>query len=152
MLVTGLAAAAFWSVRAGPLQAWRIDRDLRQAVVQWERAGAPLDRLPHMTDGAPERDVAFVGASRHLLVTVGVGPCDEGLQVRAVESDHGVALLAHARPGRGSCTSQLVFTTVPVTLSRPVGQRQVFNGSSGQALQRTDAPVPAAAGWHTSVA
>ena len=137
LVALGLGVA-FWSVRAGPLQGWRIERDMRQAVTQWERAGAPLHRLPRVTDGVLEQEVTLVDAGPHLLLHVGGGPCDEHPEVRAVESDRGVALLVLRRTRGGPCTAQLIRKTVEVELASPVGQRQVFDGSSGRPLPGAD--------------
>lgn len=137
LLAFALSVVAFWTWRAGPLAAYRMERDLSQAVQEWERAGAPRDALPFMTDGAPLPVLAYGANARSVSVTVGGGRCDESREVRVVESARGVALLALGTRSDRACLGDLVPVTLDVVLAVPVGDRLVFDGAHGVLLPRT---------------
>ncbi|MFD7262244.1 hypothetical protein [Streptomyces sp. NPDC059874] len=74
-------------------------------------------------------------------VTAGHGACDGGVAVDVLEGTDVVVLAGRILPGEETgpgvaCAAVMLEQTVPVTLTRPVGERVVIDSESGAPLQK----------------
>lgn len=127
--------AAAWEGSAA-LRQWRGGHHRPEPPI------APLDTFDHGTaplfgHSARSADTAS------FTVTAGHGSCDAGVAVDVLEGAGTVVLAGRIlvrtdlEPGAG-CDAMMHVATVPVTLSRPVGDRVLLDAASGAPLEFRD--------------
>ncbi|WP_199547178.1 hypothetical protein [Streptomyces sp. N35] len=107
---------------------------IRAAVAPDAIAKTPIAPAPHRSDDLmPLQSLKSVARDgRSLTVFAGHGACDDGPEVRALETGDSVVLTASVR-GRddGPCTSQLLTAEVTVKLKQPLGERVLLDAFAG---------------------
>ncbi|MCX4781243.1 hypothetical protein [Streptomyces sp. NBC_01264] len=120
----------------------------RVAVAKAERAEPPIPPMRSLDDSTSElfgHDAADPAATA-FTVDAGHGACDGGVAVEVLEGADTVVLggriLPGKKPGKGEgCPLIMLKATVPVTLTRPLGNRVLIDAVSGAALGRSGGAV-----------
>jgi hypothetical protein len=137
VLLSALAVGA-WAYFLGPFDGeWRLERKVANAHRKWEAAGHDASRLPVTPASratAIER-LRIAADGRRLTATITVGQGTKTAKIRAVESPHGVALVAMTTSDGGSYPSIGVPKDVTVLLDDPIAERLVYDATTGQRLR-----------------
>ncbi|MFD0559797.1 hypothetical protein FB566_0449 [Stackebrandtia endophytica] len=155
LTITDMTATSttVWSNRgAVKVPAWEYTAEgLSESIVQVAfDIAAPS--TPTVDAGDAERPDGVVGAigldtlpTDELTVLLGVGACDEDIQVLVYEAPSAIVVAGTVtRDESQMCTEQLLLRPASAPLSAPIGDRMVIDAYSGSVLSvGTGGPIPA---------
>ncbi|NUP41240.1 MAG: hypothetical protein HOY76_30510 [Streptomyces sp.] len=106
--------------------------------------GSPIEPLENATDELLElQQLVEVGRDgRTVTVLAGHGACDDGADVKVLETAGSVVLSGSiVGASDGDCTAQLLFQKVTVKLKRELGERVLLDAFTGAPVARRDLPL-----------
>jgi hypothetical protein len=105
---------------------------------------------PRLTYQAVDR---FAADGERLQLDYGYGDCDTPARAKVIEqTDQRVVVAVTAWTEVGACSAILYFGTIPVALTQPLGDRQVFYDTGNGYRLATQVPAPVSAAGIRGVA